>query len=332
MMRTGGYNTPIHKHIVEEFHCAFNGSEEFMFIQPGQKELQHPWSSIDVDSVDLIKYPELQHIKYASIALNKGDCIYIPTGSYYKISSTDHFNSGIVVWFSFFTKSHQFEGTGCDKNDNFMPASDVNITWRYDGYGDLETLHLDTNILRTVLLTSGDEKGRVWLKQFTENLIKGDGEVGVYDNERKQFSDILDPTGRGYVTVKEVKALSIDVLKKMILAFDHTDDSSTLDYEYRLINHEAIINFTRMLASNGPDPGFHSNEFIEQYVNQLGGTRQKAMEILTGLGVGQGELVTMEMVEKNIEKTIEKFRNAKLKIRADRKPWYEHLLKHKEMF
>ncbi|XP_077865123.1 uncharacterized protein LOC102800814 [Saccoglossus kowalevskii] len=239
------------------------------------------------------------------------------------------------IWFSFFTKSRPFEGSHCDKELQMKAVSDVDVLWTFDGSadGDLQMEHMDIHVLRTVLLTSGDGNGLIFLDKFTNHFFNSDTvkQKNEEDDIRRQFCDILDPTGRGYVTVKEVKALSIDTLKKLLLKFDPTDVLNTVDLEYSIINAEVITNVVTYLATVGPDPGFHANELIDAYVQQLGGTREKAQEILAGLGAHEDELVTMEMVNEKLEKAITKFRNARPNEPANHRLWFKHLIQHNEI-
>ena len=38
------------------------------------------YSDIEVDNVDLKKYPKMRNVEYARVILDKGDCIYMPSG------------------------------------------------------------------------------------------------------------------------------------------------------------------------------------------------------------------------------------------------------------
>ena len=36
------------------------------------------YSSVDVESVDMTKFPQLQHVPYNRLTISKGDCVFIP--------------------------------------------------------------------------------------------------------------------------------------------------------------------------------------------------------------------------------------------------------------
>ncbi|XP_002734508.1 tRNA wybutosine-synthesizing protein 5-like [Saccoglossus kowalevskii] len=344
-LSAGGGKTLVHQDPYENIHCVFNGTKKWILVHPDQTDLIYlspssleefgGYSLIDVDAVDLIKYPKIQQVKYAILTLNKGDCIYMPSGYLHQVRSNGLMNSAVAIWFSFFTKSHPFEGADCNKDLEFKPMSEVDVLWKFDGYNDLQQGHMDIYVLKTVLLTSADKNGQIWLDKFTKHFIQFEDEdedtADYCDNIRHQFCDILDPNGRGYVTVGEVKELSIDMLKKLLLTFDPTDVSNTVEFEYSHIAANDIIKLATHLATIGPDPGFHGDEFINRYVTDIGGTPEKAKEILTGLGADETGLVTMEMVQKNIGKAVEKFKTARHHDPTVEHLWFEHLKKHGEL-
>ncbi len=67
-----------------------SGTKQWIVIDPKQKASLYisedsmyefgGYSDIDVDDVDLKKYPQMRNVEYARVILDKGDCIYMPSG------------------------------------------------------------------------------------------------------------------------------------------------------------------------------------------------------------------------------------------------------------
>ena len=85
-----GGKTIIHKDPYSNIHCVFNGTKDWILIDPSQTDLvymseesQNEWggfSDVDVDAVDLVKFPGISGVRYSKVTLNKGDCIFMPGG------------------------------------------------------------------------------------------------------------------------------------------------------------------------------------------------------------------------------------------------------------
>ncbi|XP_070570097.1 bifunctional peptidase and (3S)-lysyl hydroxylase Jmjd7-like [Ptychodera flava] len=268
-MSAGGGRTLIHQDPYENVHCVFNGTKEWLLIDPKQSDLVYlsrdslqefgGYSEVNIDTVDLTKFPKIKDVKFSHVTMNKGDCIYMPSGYLHQVRSNGYMNSAVAIWFSFFTKTHQFDSSDCMVGDSteslrsidFKPMSQVDVLWKYDGYSDLNQGHMDIYVLRTVLLTSADEDGKIWLEPFTVHFIQVHDDKEEDDDDdvsdevqfmREQFIHLLDPDGRGYVTVEEINSLTIDQLKMLLLTFDPTDVSNTVEFEYSHISFEEIIN------------------------------------------------------------------------------------------
>lgn len=38
------------------------------------------YSYVDVDAVDLLKYPKIKDVRYSKVTMKAGDCIFVPGG------------------------------------------------------------------------------------------------------------------------------------------------------------------------------------------------------------------------------------------------------------
>ncbi|XP_062621138.1 uncharacterized protein LOC134282757, partial [Saccostrea cucullata] len=67
--------------------------------------MEHGWNSkgefsaVDVESVDMFKFPQLQIIPYTRITINKGDCLFIPYKWLHYVDSKPGRNLAVNFWF-----------------------------------------------------------------------------------------------------------------------------------------------------------------------------------------------------------------------------------------
>ncbi|XP_070570099.1 uncharacterized protein [Ptychodera flava] len=362
-MSAGGGKTLIHKDLYDNVHCLFNGTKEWLMIDPSQSDLVYlsrdskrefgGHAMIDVDAVDLRKFPKIKDVKYSHVTMNKGDCMYIPSGHLHQVRSNGYMNTGVAIWFSVLTKTHNFDSSDCAEIENtkhsgsldFKPMNEVDVIWTSDGYGEMHQGHLDIYYLKTILLTSADEEGKIWLEPFTNHFLQrgdkdedhededdgedDDDDADLVQSIREQFKHLLDPEGRGYVTKEEVSSLTVDQLKELLLTFDHNDVSNSLEYEYGYISAEEITNLISGLFAF--DGRFLGEDFVQSYIKNVGGTAPKAEEILTALGASRDDYVTMDMVDRNLEQALAKYREGIPHDSTVEHLMFEHLVKHDEL-
>ena len=58
----------------------------------------------------------------------------------------------------------------------FTAMNNVMVLWRYSGHGELSQGHIDVHVLKKLLLTAADSKGKIHLKSFTEFFFRTDSE------------------------------------------------------------------------------------------------------------------------------------------------------------
>ena len=84
-MSQGGSKSHVYNDDVESIFCALRGSADYFLIEYTKNKgyvvdmPQGGYSTVDVDSVDYVKYPYLRKIdKYIKVRLEPGDCLYVP--------------------------------------------------------------------------------------------------------------------------------------------------------------------------------------------------------------------------------------------------------------
>jgi lysine-specific demethylase 8 len=126
---SGGTKSVLHHDNVDNINCLFAGRKEMYFIEypkyKAQVNLDHSeggYSSVDPDSVDLIKYPGLKDVEFYFVQMEPGDCLYIPYKWYHHVRSYDR-NIAVNVWWA---PLLQFNASDCHQsiNDEGLPTID----------------------------------------------------------------------------------------------------------------------------------------------------------------------------------------------------------------
>ncbi|XP_063694921.1 bifunctional peptidase and (3S)-lysyl hydroxylase JMJD7-like [Bolinopsis microptera] len=81
---SGGTKSVWHYDDYENLNCLIKGKKQLILANRSEMELGHfkregSFSSVDVDSVNLNKYPGFGEITFYNATIEAGDCVYIPT-------------------------------------------------------------------------------------------------------------------------------------------------------------------------------------------------------------------------------------------------------------
>ncbi|XP_076466730.1 tRNA wybutosine-synthesizing protein 5-like [Babylonia areolata] len=99
---SGGTKSVIHTDSFDNIICVIRGEKAFVMVDPARDRdkiklhYDGAYSDIDVDSVDLTKYPAVGEIEFYHVNLTAGDCLYIP---YKWIHQVRSYNSNVAVNF-----------------------------------------------------------------------------------------------------------------------------------------------------------------------------------------------------------------------------------------
>ncbi|XP_041462941.1 bifunctional peptidase and arginyl-hydroxylase JMJD5-like [Lytechinus variegatus] len=129
---SGGTKSHLHNDDTDNINCLFSGQKDILFLNYTQYRHQfhfdHPdgsYSSVDVDSVDMIKYPGLRNVEFYKAKLFPGDCIYIPYKWIHQVNSIGR-NIAVNVWFD-----HSCETVPspeiCGPTDRRLTIADVEL-------------------------------------------------------------------------------------------------------------------------------------------------------------------------------------------------------------
>ena len=77
-------------------NCLYNGTKEWKMIEyKYENKIYKSWepeyeiggySLLDVQSVDLIKYPEVQNVPWSFVTVNAGDCLFLPKSKLFNVT------------------------------------------------------------------------------------------------------------------------------------------------------------------------------------------------------------------------------------------------------
>uniref|UniRef100_H2YG19 JmjC domain-containing protein n=1 Tax=Ciona savignyi TaxID=51511 RepID=H2YG19_CIOSA len=91
---SGGTKSVLHNDSFENINCLFDGTKELIMIDRKHKELvpidnmEKGYSSVDVERVDMYKYPTLSKLPWYIANMDTGDCLYIPMKWYHHVNSS----------------------------------------------------------------------------------------------------------------------------------------------------------------------------------------------------------------------------------------------------
>ncbi|XP_013384785.1 jmjC domain-containing protein 5 [Lingula anatina] len=124
---SGGTKSVLHFDNIDNINCLLDGSKELIFIDKKYSHLVEKdgfkedgsYSTVDVEKVDMEKFPGFRNVPWWTASMEKGDCLFIPSRWYHHVSSAGPRNLAINIWFSHLPKFNQ---TDC-KEKGELPES-----------------------------------------------------------------------------------------------------------------------------------------------------------------------------------------------------------------
>lgn len=124
-MGRGGSKSVIHYDDQDNINCMITGKKRFVFMHPKYKEQfeAHPnskknkfgwvdtdldrraegygafFGKVDVDKMDLIKYPGWSSVEWSYVDLYPGDCLYIPYQWYHQVTAEPVRSINVHIWY-----------------------------------------------------------------------------------------------------------------------------------------------------------------------------------------------------------------------------------------
>ncbi|XP_077985372.1 uncharacterized protein LOC144440018 [Glandiceps talaboti] len=271
-MSNGGTASVIHFDADHNIHCLLEGRKDFIMIDPYYNiylDLYKPegagsaFTSINVDSIDMLKFPAIDNVQWTWTTLLPGDCIYIPAEYVHQVRS---YGRSISVT-TLFTTHDVYNETDC-RNFTLSPLSlnEVDIMWTYQkgdktidiGYGDLHSIR------EQLFMEASKDSG---------NVITKDDFRRMYDAFKRQHDEIvdfdevwriLDKVDKGFITEQDIEEMDRETLK----TFSHLTTSPAGPTEEYIISEKEMAIMMKFLESeeevderrrkeDSMDPGQH---------------------------------------------------------------------------
>ncbi|XP_070548613.1 uncharacterized protein [Ptychodera flava] len=221
-MSSGGTASIIHYDADHNIHCLLAGRKDFMMIDPYYNrylDLYKPadagsgFTSINVDSIDMVTFPELSKVQWIWTTLLPGDCIYIPSKYVHQVRS---YGRSISVT-TLFTTHGVFNQTDCHNfTYNYSSLADVDVMWTYEqGDKTIDIGYGDVRVIKDFLLEELED-GKLTKDIFAEayqTITAGRDDDDEVQSIDKVWS-FLDEQGKGFVTKEEILAFDREKLKK----------------------------------------------------------------------------------------------------------------------
>jgi len=154
-MGAGGSKSVIHYDDQDNINCMISGRKRFLFMHPKYKEQfeAHPNSAknkfgwvdtdldqsvpgygaffggVDVDKVDLLKYPGWSDIYWSFADLEAGDCVYIPYQWYHQVTAEPVRSINVHIWY---WRPKKFDQKSCDAKATAPTPAFSDCTWGYE--------------------------------------------------------------------------------------------------------------------------------------------------------------------------------------------------------
>ncbi|CAI9719638.1 Hypothetical predicted protein [Octopus vulgaris] len=227
-LSNGNTRSVLHFDDMDNINCVLDGQKVVLLFNKAQKQLieangfmqEGSFSKVDVDAVNLKKFPKLQQVNWSTAVLDKGDCLYIPHGWYHQFRSSDARNLGINYWFS-----HLW----------WLNKSNCDSTEIKSGSLTLEQLAVQSNNeqVRSKLLSKWANKETVSNKEFFSEISKFDEE------SRIQFLNIIDSNHDGRLSWNELYSFDIGDYVLQTLSGTSFKQLQTCEGQYQSHSYEA---------------------------------------------------------------------------------------------
>ncbi|XP_035698141.1 uncharacterized protein LOC118431132 isoform X2 [Branchiostoma floridae] len=298
-LSSGGTKSLLHKDADNAFNCLLNGTKDWILIDP-EHEVNVPmaeeaiseyggFSLINVDRVNLQRYPDFAKVPWWYANITAGDCLWLPYSYLHQVRSYGTKNMAVSVLFS---RLKEFDSTGCDTaKPEYTPLSEADMVWTYDGIasqtmGNTDPFELNETlvdwceenkdkILDATAVLEGLKQMQAMEEEEDENFEVHD--VDILEEISHQVMMILDPTGTGSVSCDRLTQLTVAELKAVAEVMS-SDPANTEQYEYKHFSPEQVRSVI-MLAYDADSDRLELEAFIKKYQEALHGSEKIAREV-----------------------------------------------------
>ncbi|XP_070560023.1 uncharacterized protein [Ptychodera flava] len=302
---SGDSRSLLHKDAFNTWNCLLSGTKNWKMVENKYEKLIYKvwesdrslsgYSKINVTKVDLLNQPMVRYVRWANLTINAGDCLFLPASYYHQVNSFGDPNIAVAMLFS---RLYEFDDTGCDEAElKYTPLNEMEITWNWLGHGNMTMGHVDHTGLRFSLLRNVRHHGKFELKDMLMEVTLV--HPAVEADKGMEWFNILDVKRKGFLTEEDVEELDIDTLRKFILTVEKVGPSNVdgLAENYYIPERhiELLVNaFMRKTDT------VQEKEFIDNYMDKVGGSDIKGKEIFDNISEGKDHF-TADDVKRNLD-------------------------------
>ncbi|XP_030832561.1 bifunctional peptidase and arginyl-hydroxylase JMJD5 [Strongylocentrotus purpuratus] len=211
---SGGTKSVLHFDGVDNINCIMDGSKEVFLVDKREQaniNIDHPeqsFSGVDVDKVDLTKYPGLGQVPWYNVTMERGDCLFIPYRWFHAVRSWGR-NLAVNVWFI-----HRLWFNETDCSDELMALPE------YVPLSSFKTRASHLEILRSEIANGIEVYGGLITVEEMYDLIQRSTKQQI-----TQLFQSLDQNGDKKLSMKEAYSESFaEACKSADISFDKEKD------------------------------------------------------------------------------------------------------------
>ncbi|XP_063434150.1 uncharacterized protein LOC134715718 [Mytilus trossulus] len=199
---SGGTRSVLHNDGLDNINCLLDGNKDLIMFHKKYKpeiEADHfvhygAYSSVDVEAVDMEKFPKLRDLPWYMANITKGDCLFIPYQWYHQVYSHSGRNLAINIWSNHL---RWFDKTACKESENKLKPKPLNsLELKNDEESSLN------DEIRDMFLDALDELTNANFGEFAGRIRKITVKEIPDDALTKMF-DIIDNDKNGMLTMGE---------------------------------------------------------------------------------------------------------------------------------
>lgn len=202
---SGGTKSVLHNDGLDNVNCLIDGEKYLVMIDKKLKAdveetgwiLNGQYSQVDVEKVDMYKFPKFRNLPWYEVKMQKGDCIFIPFKWYHHVDSKKGRNLAINVWIHHLSKFNASDcnATPTDENRFVSVAKFLQDNKKIDlrdfFLGELEDKEfIDWSFFEDLLKPSGQERADL-KKLFGDLDADGDGKIVEHEVMMADLTRIL---------------------------------------------------------------------------------------------------------------------------------------------
>lgn len=312
-LSSGGTRSMLHKDADNAINCLLNGTKDWILIHP-DNEGNIPvadgdrgyggFATLDVESVNLIKYPKFKEVRWQYANMTPGDCLFLPYSYWHQVRSYGSKNMAVSVLFSRLT---EFDPSGCEKAKlEYTALSDVNMVWTYPGHGPQTMGNVDPFEMKDeyLALLNHAQNGHLDADLIFEALTEGEV-MEDHEDVRKSIAEkvlkIIDVDNKGYASREDVQALTLNQLKQMAGVVD-PDPANTEEYEFALFELDSVRSVFKKALDDGNGKLTLQN-LIKRY-EDFGGSAKVATELFYLLEPKHADFVSEEEMTQRLDQVL----------------------------